>query len=104
MRKALWLPVIVTLAAAMPIAACTSSSRTTESTGQYIDSTAITAKVKAELLGDEGLKSFDISVETVKDVVHLSGVVGSDRLRARAGAVASGVSGVRYVENNLIVR
>ena len=104
MRKTLWLPVVVALVSGMPIAACTSSSRTTESTGQYIDSAAITTKVKADLLGDEGLKSFDVSVETVKDVVHLSGAVGSDRLRARAGAVASAVAGVRYVENNLVVR
>jgi hyperosmotically inducible protein len=104
MRNPLWMPLAVALVAAMPIVACTSSSRTTESTGQYVDSAAITTKVKAELLNDEGLKSFDVSVETFKDVVHLSGAVSSERLKARAGDVAAGVSGVRYVENNLIVR
>ena len=104
MKKALWMPLVVALVAAMTIAACTSSSRTTESTGEYVDDTAITSKVKAALLGDSGLKSFDIGVETYKDVVQLSGFVNSDQVKARAGEVAAGVSGVRSVQNNLVVK
>ena|SRR5579872_5851835 len=104
MKKALWMPLVVALAAAAPIAACTSSSRTTESTGEYVDDAAITSKVKAALLGDSGLKSFDIGVETYKDVVQLSGFVNSDQVKARAGQVAGGVSGVRSVQNNLVVK
>jgi hyperosmotically inducible protein len=104
MKKALWIPLLVALAAAMTTAACTSSSRTTESTGQYVDDATITSKVKAALLGDSGLKSFEISVETYKDVVRLSGVVNSDQVKARAGGVAAGVSGVRDVQNNLVVK
>ena len=104
MKKALWIRLVVALAAAVPIAACTSSSSTTDSTGQYVDDTAITTKVKAALLDDSGLKSFDISVETNKDVVRLSGVVNSDHVRAHASEVAAGVPGVRGVENNLVVR
>jgi hyperosmotically inducible protein len=103
MKKALWMPVVVALAVAMPIAACT-STRTTESGSEYVDSSAITSKVKAELLNDSGLKSFDISVETFKDVVQLSGFVNSDQLKARAGQIAAGVSGVKSVHNNLIVK
>ena len=103
MKKALWMPLIVALAAAMPIAACT-SSRTTESTGEYIDDSVITSKVKSALLEDSGLKSFDIGVETNKDVVQLSGFVNSEQIKARAGEVAAGVSGVRGVRNNLIVK
>ncbi len=104
MKKALWMPLVVALVAAMTIAACTSSSRTTESTGEYVDDAAITSKVKAALLGDSGLKSFDIGVETYKDVVQLSGFVNSDQVKARAGEVAAGVSGVRSVQNNLVVK
>jgi hyperosmotically inducible protein len=72
-------------------------------TGQYVDDASITTKVKAVLLDDSGLKSFDISVTTSKDVVQLSGVVNSDHARARATEVASGVAGVRGVVNNLAV-
>ena len=104
MKKALWKPFVVALVAAMTIAACTSSSRTTESTGEYVDDATITSKVKAALLGDSGLKSFDIGVETYKDVVQLSGFVNSEQIKARAGQVAAGVSGVRGVENNLVVK
>jgi osmotically-inducible protein OsmY len=104
MKKILWAPIVAAIVGAITVTACTSSSRTSESTGQYLDSTAITSKVKAALLGDSGLKSFDISVETFKDGVKLSGVVSSDQVKARAGEVARGVSGVRSVENDLIVR
>ena len=103
MKRTLWIALAVALAAAMPISACT-SSRTSESTGQYVDSAAITSKVKAALLNDSGLKSFNISVETFKDVVQLSGFVNSEQVKAHAGEVAAGVAGVRSVRNNLIVK
>ena len=104
MKKALWMRLVVALAAMMTFAACTSSSRTTESTGEYVDDAAITSKVKAALLGDSGLKSFSISVETYKDVVQLSGFVNSDQVRVHAGEVAAGISGVRSVRNNLVIK
>jgi osmotically-inducible protein OsmY len=104
MKKALWMPFVVALVAATTIAACTSSSRAAESTGEYVDDAVITSKVKAALLGDSGLKSFDIGVETYKDVVQLSGFVNSEQIKARAGEVAAGVSGVKGVRNNLIVK
>ncbi len=104
MNKALWMHLAIALAAAMPIAACTASSPTTDTTGEYVDDSAITTKVKAALLDDSGLKSFDISVTTTKDVVYLSGVVNSDHVRARATEVAAGVAGVRGVVNNLTVQ
>ena len=103
MKRTIWMSLAVALAVAMPIAACT-SSRTSESTSQYVDSAAITSKVKAALLNDSGLKSFNISVETFKDVVQLSGFVNSEQVKAHAGEVAAGVSGVRSVKNNLIVK
>jgi osmotically-inducible protein OsmY len=103
MKKALWLPVAAALVAAMSMSACT-STRTTESTGEYVDDATVTSKVKAALLGDVGLKSFEISVETYKDVVQLSGFVNSEQMKAHAGDVTAGVSGVRSVRNTLIVK
>ena len=107
MKKAMWMRLVAVLfaafAAASTITACT-SSRTSESTGEYVDDSVITTKVKTALLNDEGLKSFDISVETYKDVVQLSGFVNSDQVKARAGQVAAGVSGVKSVRNNLVVK
>jgi osmotically-inducible protein OsmY len=79
-------------------------SRTSESTGEYVDDSAITAKVKADILGDPSLKVFQVSVETYKSVVQLSGFVDSPQAVSRAGEVASRVSGVKSVTNNLIVK
>lgn len=104
MKKALWMRLAFALAAAVPVAACTASSPTTDSTGQYVDDASITTQVKTALLDDSGLKSFDISVTTSKDIVQLSGAVNSDHVRARATEVASGVAGVRGVVNNLAVQ
>ena len=104
MNKVLWMRLFVALATAVPTAACTASSGKTESAGEYVDDSAITTKVKAALLDDSGLKSFDISVTTFKDGVRLSGVVNSEQIKTRATTVAAGVSGVRSVENDLVVK
>jgi osmotically-inducible protein OsmY len=85
------------------IAGC-ASTRTQESTGQYVDDSTITAKVKAEILGDPSLKVFQISVETFKGTVQLSGFVNSAEVRSRAAVVAGRVSGVRSVKNDLVVK
>jgi osmotically-inducible protein OsmY len=103
-KKTLWMPLVVALVAGTTIAACTSSTRTTESTGQFVDSAAITTKVKTAIVAEPGLKSLDISVDTFKDVVQLSGVVDSDQAKARATQVAAGVPGVKAVQNDLIVK
>jgi len=80
------------------------STRTHESTGEYIDDSVITTKVKAALLNDSSLKSFQIGVETYKGVVQLSGFVDSSQRVRRAGEVAAGVKGVSSVRNDLIVK
>lgn len=71
---------------------------------QYVDDAAITTKVKALLLKEKGIPSIDISVETSKGRVQLSGFVASRDIIARAGRIAAGVEGVREVRNNLAVR
>jgi len=85
------------------IAGC-ATTRTQESSGEYVDSSVITAKVKAAIFDDPTLKVFDITVETFKDVVQLSGFVNSAEIKSRAGVVAGRVPGVRSVTNNLIVK
>jgi osmotically-inducible protein OsmY len=99
-----WKRVAVALVSAMTIAGCTSSTRTTESTGEYVDDAAITSKVKAAILAEPGLKTLQIGVETYKDVVQLSGFVDNAQSKARAGEVAAGVPGVSSVRNNLVVK
>jgi osmotically-inducible protein OsmY len=89
--------------AGAPIAACTSTS-TRESTGEYIDDSAISTKVRAEIIADKDLTLFQIDVTTYKGVVQLSGFVNSQDFKTRAGQLAGGVEGVKSVKNNLIVK
>jgi osmotically-inducible protein OsmY len=86
-----------------PIVSCASTSNS-ESTGQYVDSSAITTKVKTALLGTKGLNSADISVETYKGTVQLSGFVDNQTQKTLAVQVAGNVKGVKKVINNLIVK
>ena len=75
-----------------------------ESTGEYVDDSVITTKVKSLLAGDDFLKSFQISVETRKGTVQLSGFVDSQNAVDKAGQIARGVGGVKSVKNNLVVK
>lgn len=75
-----------------------------ETTGEYVDDSAITAKVKAAIFDEPSLKSRQISVETMQNVVQLSGFVDSSQTKATAGDVARNVAGVRSVKNNLVIR
>jgi hyperosmotically inducible protein len=104
MKNASWMRLFVALAMMTAITACTTSSRTTESTGQYVDDAAITSKVKAAVLAEPGLRTLQIGVETYKDVVQLSGFVDNAASKDRAGEVASKVAGVKSVRNNLVVK
>jgi osmotically-inducible protein OsmY len=80
------------------------STRTHESTGEYVDDSVITTKVKSLLAEDDFLKSFQIGVETDKGRVQLSGFVNSQQAVNKAGEIARSVKGVRSVRNNLIVK
>jgi hyperosmotically inducible protein len=85
------------------LAACAQTA-TQESTGAFVDDASITTKVKAALLGDVGLKVFDIHVDTQHQAVLLTGVVDSKRTINHASDVASKVAGVNSVQNDLVVR
>ena len=85
------------------IGACASTS-TRESTGEYVDDSVITTKVKSMLAADDFLKSFKISVETYKGVVQLSGFVNSQKAVDKATEIVKGVNGVKDIKNDLIVK
>ena len=80
------------------------STRTHESTGEYVDDSVITTKVKSLLAEDDFLKSFQIGVETDKGRVQLSGFVNSQQAVDKAGEIARSVKGAGYLRNNLIVK
>jgi osmotically-inducible protein OsmY len=75
-----------------------------ESTGEYLDDSVITTKVKAILVKDEALKAFHISVKTYRGVVQLKGSVDSQKTIDKAGQIARDVEGVKSVENNLVLK
>lgn len=75
-----------------------------ENTGEFIDDSVITTKIKSQIAGDSILRAFQISVETFRGTVQLSGFVNSQYDIDRAGEIARNVKGVRSVRNNLIVK
>jgi len=72
-----------------------------EGTGEYIDDTVITTKVKAAVFSEPSLKSAEINVETFKGVVQLSGFVSSRADISKAVEVARSVNGVKSVKNDM---
>lgn len=80
------------------------ASPTQESTGQYFDDTAITAKVKAAIFNDPTISSAEINVETFKGVVQLSGFVQSADHIARAVQLTQSIAGVRAVRNDMRIK
>ena len=90
----------VTLAS---VVGCASTSKQ-EGTGEYVDDSVITTKVKAAILGEPSLKVAEINVETFKGVVQLSGFVTSTALANKAVEITRQVSGVKSVKNDMRVK
>lgn len=91
--------VVVALALMLSLG-CTSTP-TQESTGEYVDNSVITARVKTAIFKEPSLKSAEINVETFKGVVQLSGFVSSQSDINRAVEIARAVEGVKSVENDM---
>ncbi|MGB5984090.1 MAG: BON domain-containing protein [Desulfobacterales bacterium] len=85
------------------LVACASTAKQS-STGEYVDDSVITTKVKTMLAADDFLKSFQIGVETYKGVVQLSGFVNSRAAVDKAVEIARTIKGVASVKNDLIVK
>jgi osmotically-inducible protein OsmY len=85
------------------VAGCASTPKS-EGTGEYVDDTVITTKVKADILNEPTLKSREIKVETFKGIVQLSGFVSSQADIKKAVELARSVKGVKSVKNDMLVK
>ena len=85
----------------MALALGCASTAKQEGTGEYVDDTVITTKVKAAILNEPTLKSAEINVETFKGIVQLSGFVSSQDAVNKAVMVTRGVGGVKSVKNDM---
>jgi osmotically-inducible protein OsmY len=79
-------------------------SKVSESTGEYFDDSMVTSKIKTAFLTNSRLKMMDITVETFKGAVQLSGFVDSTSIAETAVQVARSVKGVKVVNNSLVVK
>jgi BON domain len=92
---------VALIAAALTGLVACAATPTSEGTGQYIDDSAITTKVKTAIFNDPTLKATEINVETYKGRVQLSGFVSSQGDISHAIEVARSVSGVTSVQNDM---
>jgi osmotically-inducible protein OsmY len=96
--RVIFLPILLTL-----FLGCAGMA-TQESTGDYIDDTVLTTKVKAAILNEPTLKSAEINGETFKGVVQLSGFVSSQADINKAVEIAREVPGAKSVTNDMRVK
>ena len=82
------------------LAGCASSG-TGQKTGAYVDDSWITTKVKSDMIADLDVKAHNISVETTKGVVTLSGTAETAQEADKAVAIARGIKGVAAVKNHI---
>lgn len=102
----LWAKISAVFAAlimAFALSAC-SPTPTSEGTGGYFDDSVVTTKVKTALLGEKNLNSTQISVETFKGKVQLSGFVSSQADANKAIDTTRKVTGVKSVVNSMVIR
>jgi hyperosmotically inducible protein len=90
------------LALLLGLGACASTPNN-ESTGEFFDSSLITAKIKSKLVDDPMTGVFRIKVNTFKGVVQLSGFVNTTDEKKRAEVIAYSIDGVKKVDNALLV-
>lgn len=100
MKKLKALSALFVTIAFISLLGCASTAKH-EGTGEYVDDSVITAKVKAAILDDPTLKVLEINVETFKGVVQLSGFVKSEAAERRAIDIARRVEGVKSVKDDM---
>lgn len=104
MKFATLKPILVSFALTLILSLAGCSAMTGQSTGQYIDDRTITASVKSKLVADRAANLTRVDVDTTNRVVSLNGVVESPDQKQRAEELATQVSGVRRVDNNLQIQ
>jgi osmotically-inducible protein OsmY len=102
-KRTIIIHLLVLLMLIATFTACASTSKQS-GMGEYVDDSVITTKVKSLLAADDFLKSFQISVETYKGIVQLSGFVDSQKAVDKAVEIARSVKGVKSLKNNLNVK
>lgn len=95
-----WVLISVALAG---LAGCAGSA-TKESTGEYLDDTAITTRVKSAFVSDKEVSAMNIGVETFKGTVQLSGFAKNAKEADKAETIARGVKGVKSVKNDIRIK
>jgi hyperosmotically inducible protein len=100
MKQLKCLSALFFIALLLTVVGCASTS-TKEGTGEYVDDSVITTKVKAAIFNEPTLKSAEINVETFKGVVQLSGFVRSQANMGTAVEVARSVQGVKSVKDDM---
>jgi osmotically-inducible protein OsmY len=100
MKQFKWISTLFLTLVLASILGCASTSKK-EGTGEYIDDTVITTKVKAALINDPSVKATEVNVETFKGVVQLSGFVNSQADMDKAVSLARGIKGVKSVKNDM---
>ena len=100
----MWAVVRAPTLAGAPFSPACASDNSARSTGEYVDDSVVTAKVKSALVADPTTKAYQIEVETFEGVVQLSGFVDSSASISRATQVAQNIDGVKSVKNDLKLR
>jgi osmotically-inducible protein OsmY len=91
-------------AVAVAVLAACAPTATKEGTGEYVDDSVITTKVKAAFANDPQVKATEVKVETFKGTVQLSGFVDSAESARRAVELARQVDGVKNVKNDTVIK
>ncbi len=92
---------IVVVALMVTLVSACAGTRTQSSTGEYLDDSVITSKVKAKLLEDKEVSGLAVNVETFKGVVQLSGFAKTQAERQKAAQLARSVGGVKDIKNDI---
>ncbi len=103
MKKIIIPCLALTLALAGLAGAGCAGDRYHESTGEYVDDSSLTARVK-DALGNDSYKYPDVKVTSFKGTVQLSGFVDASAQKERAATIAKGVQGVKELDNNITVK
>ncbi|MEO7411971.1 MAG: BON domain-containing protein [Opitutaceae bacterium] len=94
----------ISVSSLLPVVTGCAGTGTRQSTGEFVDDTAITAKVKAEFVRDDTVKALQVNVDTYKGTVALSGFVDTAVQKSRAADIARTVAGVTDVKNNIEIK
>jgi len=105
MQRLRWNKILGVLAMAVLLMLSFTSIGMAGSTGDFVDDSVITTKVKSSFVADSTVSALDISVETTQGVVNLTGIVNNEQERQRAIQIAQETDGVKKVDaRNLLVK